>query len=320
MYSLLHSPSFVLADVSWDMTISRPKNRNTKVTTGSRRNEKAAVKPMRGGAYEGKVETQPEEKGEDDLSWEAMDQASEDLNSVRPVKRLRRKQKAIAAAAAAAAAIREEAAAQEREGRQGSGMGFLSKIRLKRRSSDNQEGKPNADGDNSAYYDLQDFYDRDHDGDYLHEEEDLGDLVGGVLNRGIVGEGVNDNVSGHGKDIRIAQMSPATVGSEGDDEYVPEPRDGDEDEMLSILLRAAAAAASSSQGGRPNYETQTRAAMTALVKHVTDRWRRDLVSLIIGKFNSFCLLGFHADFGAYLRREMEVKLAEYEAIDSKGSR
>jgi len=52
---------------------------------------------------------------------------------------------------------------------------------------------------------------------------------------------------------------------------------------------------------------QTCAAVNVLVQHVTCRWRKDVTQIVCSKFNTFCLLSFHHDFMAYVRRELEAK-------------
>lgn len=52
---------------------------------------------------------------------------------------------------------------------------------------------------------------------------------------------------------------------------------------------------------------QTCAAVNVLVQHVTSRWRKDVNQIVCSKFNAFCLLSFHHDFLAYIRRELEAK-------------
>ena len=154
------------------------------------------------------------------------------------------------------------------------------------------------DADVSAYYDLNELYglDDEFDGDGEMNNEDMGDLVGGVLSRGAVDDEGGTSVSSVAESPLENQLS-SEVNEDGDDRYkLSRNQEMEDDEMLSILLRAAAVAASSNNGGmgESSFQTQTRAAMQALVQFVTDRWRRELCGLILGKFNSFCLLGFHS--------------------------
>ena len=211
---------------------------------------------------------------------------------VRPVKqsqRLKARERRAKVAAEKAAKLREEEEANQ---------GFFSKVRLFRRTR-RDNGAP-LDADVSAYYDLNELYglDDEFDGDGEMNNEDMGDLVGGVLSRGAVDDegGVHSSVSSVAESPLESQMS-SEVNEDGDDRHkLSRNQEMEDDEMLSILLRAAAVAASSNNGGmgESSFQTQTRAAMQALVQFVTDRWRRELSSLIIGKFNSFCLLGFHS--------------------------
>ena len=281
------------------------------------------VKPIRGGGRRNDVfaEEMPGPELTRRASPEALSQTTRPekarqhrATTVRPVKKSTRQ----LAREKEAAEKKAKELAEEEQARQG----LFSKVRLFRRTSKPQ---PESDATSppaslSAYYDLNELYGLDDENDEpVYNEEEGGDLVGGVLSRGVDGEKYADDeeeTAGENHPVHVGQIS-----SEFNDDYdngfeLSKTRSMEDDEMLSILLRAAAVAASSNQSGTASFETQTRAAMTALVKFVTDKWRRDLVGLIIGKFNSFCLLGFHSEFGAFLRQELEKKLSELDEEDS----
>ncbi len=56
---------------------------------------------------------------------------------------------------------------------------------------------------------------------------------------------------------------------------------------------------------------RTYAAVNTLVQYVTAQWRREISRLVTTKFNSFCLVSFHDEFGPYLRQEMNRYLDDY---------
>ena len=125
--------------------------------------------------------------------------------------------------------------------------------------------------------------------DYVDEEEvndeDLGDLVGGVLNRG----------------KEISDLSLYTTTSKGkDDDASIDP----ETQELLIKIMHAVRDASPIITSTGRTETQTYAAVNTLVQHVTNQWRMEIARLISTKFNAFCLVAFHDEFGTFLRRNM----------------
>ena len=307
---------FRRADVSWDLTMPKTKpNRKSASSSSSRYGQSSTdIKPIRGGAgseaglYSIDETVSPNYAG----SPSKTNRHTEPYRAatpVRPVKqsqmRKTRERRAKVAAEKAAKLKKEEEA----------NKGFFSKVRLFRRTK--RDDGASLDADVSAYYDLNELYglDDEFDGDGEINDEDMGDLVGGVLSRGAV----DDEGGVHSSDPSVVESPLESqlsfeVNEDDDDNHKPSRnQEMEDDEMLSILLRAAAVAASSNKGALgESFQTQTRAAMQALVQFVTDRWRRELCGLIIGKFNSFCLLGFHSEFGAYLRKEFELKLVELE--------
>jgi len=263
----------LLRYVSWDLTVPKPK-RKSRSSSGKRYGQSSAdIKPIRGGAR-GEAGLYPNEES---IAIEEAQQAERKSSryratTVRPVKpsqRQKTRERRAKAAAEKAAKLKEEEEANR---------GFFSKVRLFRRTKRDE---------NSPYYDLNELYgfDDEVDGNNEINDEDLGDLVGGVLSRGAVDD-ESPGSSGARESSFNDQLS-SQVAEDGDDNYkLSRTQDMEDDEMLSILLRAAAVAASSNKGGlASSFETQTRAAMGALVKFVTDAWRRDLISLIVGKFN-----------------------------------
>jgi len=299
----------------------KPKRKSTPSATSSFGPSSADIKPIRGGARgeAGSYYSIEETMSPEDVETSArMTHKAERYRAatVRPVKhsqRLKTRERRAKAAKEKAAKLKKE----EEEANQG----FFSKVRLFRRTKRDDDAP--LDADVSAYYDLNELYGLDDEIDDFGErnrEKDLGDLVGGVLSRGVVDDERSDypSASSAAAESSFEGQLFSEVNEDSltltDGKYnLSRNQDMEDEDMLSILLRAAAVAASSNKGGMASsFETQTRAAMQALVKFVTDRWRRDLVSLIVGKFNSFCLLGFHSEFGAFLRREFEQKLVELE--------
>jgi len=313
----------LLRYVSWDMTVPKPR-RQTR-NAGRPPGQSSTVKPIRGGGGSASF-IEEEELGSDQARVSSSSDAPSQptrpakarqhrATTVRPVKKSKRQ---IAREKEAAEKKAKELAEEEKVT-----QGLLSKVRLFRRTGKSKGGDDatSRDADLSAYYDLNELYGLDDENDEVrYNEEEGGDLVGGVLHRGVDDEDyVEADVAtvGQRQPVHVGQMS-SDVNEDYDDGFeLSKTQSMEDDEMLNILLRAAAVAASSNQSGAASFETQTRAAMTALVKFVTDRWRRDLVSLIIGKFNSFCLLGFHSEFGGFLRQEIEQKLSELDQDESK---
>lgn len=271
----------------------KPK-RKTAPSSSSRYSQSSSdIKPIRGGAgmYSSDKAASPD-NAETPSKTNRQTEPYRSATPVRPVKQSKRieaRERRAKVAAAKAAKLRKEEEANQ---------GFFSKVRLFRRTR-RDDGAP-LDADVSAYYDLNELYgfDDEFDGDG-EINEDMGDLVGGVLSRGAVDDeaAVHSSGSSVAESPLVSQL-PSKTNEDGVGGYkIGRNQEMEDDEMLSILLRAAAVAASSNKGplaNRESFQTQTRAAMQALVQFVTDRWRRDLIGLIVGKFNSFCLLGFHS--------------------------
>ena len=272
----------------------KPK-RKTAPSASSRYGQSSSdIKPIRGGAgneaglYSSDESISPN-YAESPSQSNRQTEPYRSATPVRPVKQSKRieaRERRAKVAAEKAAKLRKEEEANQ---------GFFSKVRLFRRTR-RDDGAP-LDADVSAYYDLNELYglDDEFDGDGEMNDEDMGDLVGGVLSRGAVDdEGAVHSSGSLAVESPLESQLSSKTNEDGDAGYnkLSRNQEMEEDEMLSILLRAAAVAASSNKGGMG--ESQTRAAMQALVQFVTDRWRRDLIGLIVGKFNSFCLLGFHS--------------------------
>ena len=273
----------------------KPK-RKTAPSSSSRYGQSSSdIKPIRGGAgneaglYSSDESISPN-YAESTSQSNRQTEPYRSATPVRPVKQSKRieaRERRAKVAAEKAAKLRKEEEANQ---------GFFSKVRLFRRTR-RDDGAP-LDADVSAYYDLNELYglDDEFDGDDGEmNDEDMGDLVGGVLSRGAVDdEGAVHSSGSLAVESPLESQLSSKTNEDGDAGYnkLSRNQEMEEDEMLSILLRAAAVAASSNKGGMG--ESQTRAAMQALVQFVTDRWRRDLIGLIVGKFNSFCLLGFHS--------------------------
>mmetsp|Transcript_824 Transcript_824/g.1847 ORF Transcript_824/g.1847 Transcript_824/m.1847 type:complete len:151 (+) Transcript_824:1-453(+) len=129
----------------------------------------------------------------------------------------------------------------------------------------------------------------------LKNDEDMGDLIGGVMNRGKEDDDTigNDNMS------TSLVVSSRTA-----------PMFSGDDEVLAVLLDTVSSTLV------PKSELQasrTQAAITNLVSYVTDRMRMDMSRMIRGKFNTFFLLAFHDELGTYLRKELEAYLTSLEA-------
>lgn len=76
------------------------------------------------------------------------------------------------------------------------------------------------------------------------------------------------------------------------------------DEILRNVVDAVKATMEKSGTGESM--AQTCAAVNVLVGYVTNRWRKDITSIISTKFNAFCVLPLHKEFAGYLRREIEI--------------
>jgi hypothetical protein len=125
-----------------------------------------------------------------------------------------------------------------------------------------------------------------------HEIDDMGDLVGGVMNRGKLDESDYESNSPTSQSMIISsQSSPLFSG---------------DDEVLSVLL----ATVSSTLAPKSDVQAgHTQAAIENLVSYVTDRMRMDMSRMIRSKFNTFFLLAFYEDLGPYLSRELNAYLS-----------
>ncbi|KAL7465774.1 hypothetical protein ACHAXS_006096 [Conticribra weissflogii] len=129
----------------------------------------------------------------------------------------------------------------------------------------------------------------------LNNDEDMGDLIGGVMNRGKE----DDDTAGNGYGSTSLVVSSRTS-----------PMFSGDDEVLTVLLDTVSSTLV------PKSELQasrTQAAITNLVSYVTDRMRMDMSRMIRGKFNTFFLLAFHEELGTYLRKELEDYLSSLQA-------
>jgi len=121
-------------------------------------------------------------------------------------------------------------------------------------------------------------------------EDDMGDLVGGVLNKGNH-HATNDIHSG-----------------------------SDEKEDILATIVQAIRSFTSPEVPRGGYSmARMHSAINMLVQRVTESWRHDISQTITTKFNSFCLLPFHEEFEAFLRSEIEQCFLDRDApVDGKG--
>ena len=126
-------------------------------------------------------------------------------------------------------------------------------------------------------------------------EDDMGDLIGGVLNRGKPdSDDDGNNVRKNQSMIISSQSSPLFSG---------------DDEVLSVLL----ATVSSTLAPKSDIQAgHTQAAIENLVSYVTDRMRMDMSRIVRAKFNSFFLLAFYEDLGPYLSRKLDEYLKSIE--------
>ncbi|KAL7519168.1 hypothetical protein ACHAWX_003961 [Stephanocyclus meneghinianus] len=125
-------------------------------------------------------------------------------------------------------------------------------------------------------------------------EDDMGDLIGGVMNRGNLDSVDDDNASVNQSMIISSKSSPIFSG---------------DDEVMSVLL----ATVSSTLAPKSDIQAgHTQAAIDNLVSYVTDRMRMDMSRMIRSKFNTFFLLAFYEDLGPYLSRELDAHLSSLE--------
>ena len=131
--------------------------------------------------------------------------------------------------------------------------------------------------------------------DENEQEDDMGDLIGGVMNRGKPNDSDDENnATGNQSMIISSQSSPLFSG---------------DDEVLSVLL----ATVSSTLAPKSDVQAgHTQAAIENLVSYVTDRMRMDMSRIIRSKFNTFFLLAFHESLGSYLSKELNAYLTSLE--------
>ena len=133
-----------------------------------------------------------------------------------------------------------------------------------------------------------DDYDWDEYGDEDEENDDeLGDLVGGVLDRG--------------KDASALPQPKAMIDSETDKLLMQVIKSVQETAPMSYITNTASATSLQF----------TNAAVNTLVQHVTTRWRLEISRIVTTKFNAFCLVAFHDEFGTFLRKEMDEYLNDH---------
>ena len=131
--------------------------------------------------------------------------------------------------------------------------------------------------------------------DENEQEDDMGDLIGGVMNRGKQNDSDDDNsVPDKQSMIISSQSSPLFSG---------------DDEVLSVLL----ATVSSTLAPKSDVQAgHTQAAIENLVSYVTDRMRMDMSRIVRSKFNTFFLLAFHESLGSYLNKELNTYITSLE--------
>jgi len=125
-------------------------------------------------------------------------------------------------------------------------------------------------------------------------EEDMGDLIGGVMNRGQLDSEYDGDVGGGNPSASMAVSSKESPMFSGDDQ------------VLNVLLDTVVASTDVSRS-----ETTTQAAIESLVSYVTDRMRMDLSRIVRSKFNTFFLLAFYEELGPYLRKELDAYLVTH---------
>ena len=135
------------------------------------------------------------------------------------------------------------------------------------------------------------------DNETEHSEEDvMGDLIGGVMNRGRLEDSDDENhTTGSNQSMILSsQSSPLFSG---------------DDEVLSVLL----ATVSSTLAPKSDIQAgHTQAAIENLVSYVTDRMRMDMSRIIRSKFNTFFLLPFYESLGPYLGKELNTYLSNMD--------
>ena len=129
----------------------------------------------------------------------------------------------------------------------------------------------------------------DYDDDYEENNDELGDLVGGVLDRG--------------KDASttLPNQSKSMI-------------DCETDKLLMQVIKSVQETAPMNHITNTATSTSlqyTNAAVNTLVQHVTTRWRLEISRIATTKFNAFCLVAFHDEFGSFLRKEMDEYLNDH---------
>ncbi len=132
----------------------------------------------------------------------------------------------------------------------------------------------------------EEYFDDYDDYDDVENDEENGDLVGGVLDRG-----------------KYAPTLPQQ------DTML----DSETNELLKHIVQAAVQENVPYSSGSQSTYAKTSSAVGALVHHVTNRWRIEISRIVSTKFNSFCLVAFHDEFASFLRKEMNEYLKERES-------
>ena len=130
--------------------------------------------------------------------------------------------------------------------------------------------KPSTDVDNDWDAFLED--------DEENDDTDLGDLAEGGLDRGNDSDAQPDTILDVQTDALLMQVMQSVQ------------------ETTPIIPSS----------GESLQRTYT--AVNTLVQHVTTQWRFEIFRMVSTKFNSFCVVSFHDEFGPYLRKEMNQYL------------
>lgn len=142
-----------------------------------------------------------------------------------------------------------------------------------------------------------------------------GDLVGGVLSRGIEDDLFEDEDSllrgggGEGSSPSLDDV-PSSSASSTTTTTMTISGDDAENDVASIIadaLQTVQYAATAEDS-----ERALRTAVSDLVVRVTTSWRREASSMVMGKFNAVVLLGLHESWGRRLREEVDGYLRREE--------
>jgi len=139
--------------------------------------------------------------------------------------------------------------------------------------------------------------------DENEQHEDMGDLIGGVMDRGKPDSDDDVREDSNSKGNVTANQSSLVVSSQ------TSPLFSGDDEVLNVLLDTVSSTMIPKSDVQANH---TQAALESLVSYVTDRMRMDMSRMIRSKFNTFFLLAFYEDLGPYLRRELDTYLSTLE--------